>query len=416
MQRQRFWLYQRSGVFYLHDAVTGQRESLHTRSKREAEQIRITRNQMAAQPQLGWALAKACLSAQDPKVATRTWQHVMEEFCRRGKPQTQHRRRRAIKGRPLNLLQSRKLIETTADDLMVVLQTAGAMANATLRCLQNLAVGLGWLPWPILPNKLWPNVRPKRKRGITWEEHQCIIAAEQNSERRLYYELLWETGASQSDAALLEARKVNWSMRTMTYERQKTGEVAHLRIGERLAGLLKQLPQVGSLFPKLACSTSSARSAEFRRRCRLLKIDGVSLHSYRYAWAERAKSCGYPERWAQNALGHNSPAVHQAYAKQGLALCPPLDEYEQIQKANQVMPRQHVASQPLSSPVDSSGKAPAVEAQESLPQSHLLATTLHNPGDEHAPEPMLAYQGFARAEADLWEDHCISLCPTDRTE
>ena len=33
------------------------------------------------------------------------------------------------------------------------------------------------------------------------------------------------------------------------------------------------------------------------------------------AWAERAKTCGYPERFAQAALGHNSKAVHRAYAK-----------------------------------------------------------------------------------------------------
>ena len=41
----------------------------------------------------------------------------------------------------------------------------------------------------------------------------------------------------------------------------------------------------------------------------------MTLHSYRYAWAERAKICGYPERFAQEALGHNSKAVHRAYAK-----------------------------------------------------------------------------------------------------
>lgn len=47
-------------------------------------------------------------------------------------------------------------------------------------------------------------------------------------------------------------------------------------------------------------------------------IKGVTLHSYRYAWAERAKVCGYPERFAQEALGHNSKAVHRAYAKRAL--------------------------------------------------------------------------------------------------
>jgi len=35
----------------------------------------------------------------------------------------------------------------------------------------------------------------------------------------------------------------------------------------------------------------------------------------RCARAERAKVAGYPERFAQLALGHNSQAVHRAYAK-----------------------------------------------------------------------------------------------------
>lgn len=54
----------------------------------------------------------------------------------------------------------------------------------------------------------------------------------------------------------------------------------------------------------------------------------MSLHSYRYAWAERAKAAGYPERHAQNALGHNSRAVHAAYAKGIVAVCPSLETYE----------------------------------------------------------------------------------------
>lgn len=37
------------------------------------------------------------------------------------------------------------------------------------------------------------------------------------------------------------------------------------------------------------------------QRTRALDIQGVSLHSYRYAWAERARKCGYPARIAQEA-------------------------------------------------------------------------------------------------------------------
>ena len=60
------------------------------------------------------------------------------------------------------------------------------------------------------------------------------------------------------------------------------------------------------------------RATEFKSRCRQLGIQGVTLHSYRYAWAERAKVAGMPERFAQEALGHNSKAVHKAYAKKSV--------------------------------------------------------------------------------------------------
>ena len=48
----------------------------------------------------------------------------------------------------------------------------------------------------------------------------------------------------------------------------------------------------------------------------------LALHRYRYDWAERAKTVGYPERFAPEALGHNSKAVHRAYAKRVLMQIP----------------------------------------------------------------------------------------------
>lgn len=70
------------------------------------------------------------------------------------------------------------------------------------------------------------------------------------------------------------------------------------------------------------------RAARFQRSCRRVKITGVSLHSYRYAWAERARTAGYPERFAMEALGHNSKAIHRAYAKNAQVKLPSLEEYE----------------------------------------------------------------------------------------
>jgi hypothetical protein len=40
------------------------------------------------------------------------------------------------------------------------------------------------------------------------------------------------------------------------------------------------------------------------------------------------QTCGYPERFAQEALGHNSIAVHRAYAKRAKMKLPSLGEYE----------------------------------------------------------------------------------------
>jgi integrase len=60
----------------------------------------------------------------------------------------------------------------------------------------------------------------------------------------------------------------------------------------------------------------------------------VSLHSYRYAWAERALKCGFPERFAQQALGHNSQAVHRAYAKHAEVTVPSLDDWEKDWQEN----------------------------------------------------------------------------------
>jgi hypothetical protein len=46
----------------------------------------------------------------------------------------------------------------------------------------------------------------------------------------------------------------------------------------------------GSRFPNLKPMREYHQSTEFARACRRLKITGISLHSYRYAWAERARS------------------------------------------------------------------------------------------------------------------------------
>jgi hypothetical protein len=100
------------------------------------------------------------------------------------------------------------------------------------------------------------------------------------------------------------------------------------RFGKEVEEILATLPKSGPLFPYLQTVRAGDRATEFKQRCVGLGIQGVSLHSYRYALAERAKTAGYPERFAQEALGHNSKAGHRAYARKAKVELSPLSEYE----------------------------------------------------------------------------------------
>jgi integrase len=209
-----------------------------------------------------------------------------------------------------------------------VLEKGTVATNVFLRRIHNFALDMNWLPCPIIPRKLWPAVRFKDKRAITFEEHQKIIARERNPEANAFYRLLWQLGGSQTDIATLHGKDLDWTDCTLGYSRHKNKSIALIHFGEEAAAILRTLPSSGPLFPRLEKMHEKHRAKEFKRRCEGLNIDGITLHSYRYAWAERAKTSGYPERVAQQALGHNSKAVHRAYAKKAQVKLPSLEEYE----------------------------------------------------------------------------------------
>jgi integrase len=113
-----------------------------------------------------------------------------------------------------------------------------------------------------------------------------------------------------------------------------------MRLDEDVEKVLRSLPSIGALFPHFRRLKAGDRATEFRQRCNAAGVKGVTLHSYRYAWAERAKVAGYPERFAQQALGHNSKAVHRAYAKKAQVTLPSLGDYEKTAKKIIPMPPQ----------------------------------------------------------------------------
>jgi hypothetical protein len=290
--KSKYWLCKRGYVYFSFDSTTGKRESLRTSDKQEAARILHAKNDAPHHAAINVSIAKAYLVGSDPKLLERTWQFVIDEFCSRGKERTRRRNLRASKSKPFDFIRNKKPIETNADDLWVVMKAGGAFTNHYLSCLHSSAIGYGWLLGPIIPPKLWPKAAKRPKRAITREEHQKIIENENNEERRHYYELLWEIGAAQTDGANLTAAKFEWDKHSLSYRRQKTGELCVLQIGSRLETLLQKLPAQGPLFPTISKIRDVWRAAEFHRRCGLLKIEGVTLHSYRYAWACRASSLG----------------------------------------------------------------------------------------------------------------------------
>ena len=327
--KHQFILFQRSGIFYCEDTGTGKQTSLRTRDRTEAERLLAAKLEAVRLPAMNLQIAQVYLQHGDPALTTRTWQDVMTQIAATKHGSTQLRWHTAIKDHAFDLIRQRRLLDTTAEHFLAVLRTGSVATNVYLRRIHHCAVSMHWLPWPILPRRQWPAIQHTPKRAITAEEQQQILQRETNPARRAYYQLLWHLGGAQTDMAHLTAADIDWQRRTIAYQRCKTGALSLIAFGEEVAALLRTLPTTGGLFPTLARLSPGKRAQVFRRRITGLGISGVSLHSYRYAWAERAKAAGYPERFAMQALGHSSNAVHRAYAKRAEVTLPPLETYEQ---------------------------------------------------------------------------------------
>ena len=326
--KQPFNLFQRAGIFYCEDTRTGKQTSLRTRDRADAVRLLHVKNEAVHQPAMNLQIAQVYLQHGDPALATRTWQTVMEQITATKHGSTQARWQTAIRDQALEGLRQRRLIETSAEHFLAALRAGTVSTNIYLRRIHHCAVAMHWLPWPVLPKRQWPPIQFKAKRAITLEEHRKILAREQNPAKRAYYGLLWHLGGAQTDIATLKAEDIDWERKTIAYRRCKTGAVSLISFGDEVAAILKTLPTTGVLFPTVAAVTKGRRSTAFKCRLQTVGISGVSLHSYRYAWAERAKVAGYPERFAMQALGHSSNAVHRAYAKKAEFTLPPLEDYE----------------------------------------------------------------------------------------
>ena len=202
----------RGGMFYRVDKTTGKRASLHTTDPDEAARLLAALNEAGHQPAINLSLARVYLRHSDPLAAVRTWQHVMAEIINSKTGENQVRWQVVAKSKKYDSLRPRLLIDTQAEHLFRVLNEGTVSTNVYLRRMHNFALDMNWLPASVIPRRQWPPVRFKDKRAITLEEHQQILAAERNPERKALYQLCWHLGASQGDIASLKGEDVDWTV------------------------------------------------------------------------------------------------------------------------------------------------------------------------------------------------------------
>jgi integrase len=332
IMKNRYRKFRRGNVWWRQDNQTGKQESLKTKSKDEAIELLLTMNKPYQNAGFHVQMARTHLLVADARGATRTWQQAFDEIIRLKTDNTKARWQGVAKSKPFDRIRNLAIYDTKAEDFFAVLKDGTVSTNVFLRRLHNFALDAKWLLTSVLERRLWPKIQYRDKRAITLDEHKRIVAIENNSERKIFYEICWHIGGSQSDVATLKAENIDWQNRTIDFFRMKTGGKVELVFDMELEKLLNSLPKTGFLFPKLATVKESDRATEFRRRCKKLGISGISLHSYRYAWAQRAKAAGYPERFAQTSLGHGSKAVHRAYSKHGEVRLPSLESFERDMK------------------------------------------------------------------------------------
>lgn len=354
------------GRYYLHDNVTDKQLSLGTADRAIAKRLQHARNEAEKQPAVNRQIARAYLAAGDPEIGTRTWTRVMEELVKLKRGENQARWRRATQESAFDGLREIRVLETRPEHFLRALEAGGVSTNNFLRRLNNFALDMGWLPWPVMPKRQWPPVRYREKRAVTVDEHALILSHEANSELRAFFSYCWHLGGAQSDVAHLKAEDIDWKANVVSFFRAKTGNPQVVHFGAGLGEILKALPSAGLLFLRLAKMDEKHRASLFQRACRRVGVKGISLHSYRYAWAERAKRAGYPERFAQMALGHNSKAVHRAYARKAQFTLPALEDFEREVASKVVpIPRIEEALKPVTGDGSNLGSTPVPIPSES---------------------------------------------------
>jgi len=326
------------------------RLTLKTTDQRQAEVLlldKVGAKVMPREERQHLEMAKAHLNLVDPEMAERKWSDLMKLWTEKPPAQSTKDRREAEMGRGVfPLIKDRLLCDRNVESIILENKNKlGVFAKNSITQMQNLAKDLGWILHPMVkPIHLKVTKAEKReRRAITADEHKLITEAEDKAakgvwprtasknakEKADYYQLLFLTGAAQSDGANLTSANVDWKKKELVFTRAKTQEECKIAISGSLETLLKSLPKKGPLFPVVSTWKDKDRAAEFGRRLKTLGLQdqGVSLHSYRYHMAEWCATVGMPMRFAQIMLGHSSKTVANAYARKCKKAAPTPEAY-----------------------------------------------------------------------------------------
>ena len=158
--KQKFRLYRRgsNGRYYAQDNITGQQQSLGTSDRAEALRLLCAKNEAEFQPAFNAHLARTYLSAGDPQIVRRTWRFVMEALQKskaNWSQSTQERYESSLSEKALDPIRDVPLIETRPEHFLTVMQDGTVSTNIFLRRLHGFALGMKWLPWPILTSRQW---------------------------------------------------------------------------------------------------------------------------------------------------------------------------------------------------------------------------------------------------------------------
>ena len=164
---QRYRKFKRSwGMWYAFDNATGNSESLKTRVRSEAEQKVNAMNETERVPSISLGLAKVYLNATDPKLATRTWQEVMENIVAKKNDETRRRWDTAVKDKNFDCIRRLPVATTRPEHFDRALADGKVSTNVYLRRIHNHALGMEWLLKSVIPQLQWPKVTFKSKRAI----------------------------------------------------------------------------------------------------------------------------------------------------------------------------------------------------------------------------------------------------------